>query len=45
MVCDWWHAQVGKTVRETGDALPTPAEADHHIATLHELPLVMPELF
>jgi hypothetical protein len=35
----------GKKERDTGAELPTPPEADHHIATLLELPQVMPHLF
>jgi FMN phosphatase YigB (HAD superfamily) len=41
----WTTVLVGKTVRGTGELLSTPAEADHHIGSLHELPAIMPELF
>jgi FMN phosphatase YigB (HAD superfamily) len=41
----WTTVLVGKTVRGTGELLSTPAEADHHIGSLHELPATMPELF
>jgi|LauGreDrversion2_3_1035106.scaffolds.fasta_scaffold424896_1 hypothetical protein len=42
MGCDM---KQGKKERDTGAELPTPPEADHHIATLLELPQVMPHLF
>jgi hypothetical protein len=42
MGCDMGQ---GKKERDTGAELPTPPEADHHIATLLELPQVMPHLF
>ena len=41
----WRTVLVGKVERDSGAALPTPPEADFHVATLHELPAVMPELF
>ena len=41
----WTTVLVGTVVRETGAPLPTPPEADHHVASLLELPRVMPELF
>lgn len=41
----WQTVLVGKTVRETGAALATPPEADHHVDSLLELPSVLPALF
>ena len=41
----WTTVLVGKIERDTRAALPTPPEADYHIASLHELEHVMPHLF
>lgn len=41
----WQTVLVGKTVRETGMTLETPPEADYHVASLLELPSVLPALF
>ena len=41
----WTTVLVGKTIRETGLCFSSPPEADHHIATLHDLPSAMPHLF
>lgn len=40
----WTTVLVGVVERDTGK-LFTCAEADHHIASVHELPRVMPSLF
>jgi len=41
----WTTVLVGKIERDTGGELATPVEADYHIASLHQLPSAMPELF
>ena len=41
----WTTVLVGKIERDSGAALVTPAEADHHLTSLHELPEAMPVLF
>ena len=41
----WCTVLIGKVERDTGNAMPTPAEADHHVSTIHEIVDVLPALF
>ena len=41
----WTTVLIGKVERDTGAALPTPPEADYHLASIHELEQAMPQLF
>jgi len=41
----WTTVLVGKVQRDNGQPLETPAEADYHVESLHQLPEVMPQLF
>lgn len=41
----WRTVLVGMIDRDSGSKIDTPSEADAHIASLHELRSVMPELF
>ncbi|KAK7233900.1 pyrimidine nucleotidase [Aureococcus anophagefferens] len=40
----WTTVLVGLTARDTGDRIAC-AEADYHVASLHDIPAVLPGLF